>query len=116
MCNNKDATAIFAGIKAFLKSALNQIYLRQSMVETSAGKSSEEQVRRQLADLTLDQNSANLPTGGSGVRQQLPRFVKFLLVSAYIAAHNPPKHDKRLFETSLAAAGGKSRRSRYTVT
>lgn len=40
---------------------------------------------------------------------QLPRLMKFILISAYIATHNPTKYDRKLFELGKTGGGRKSR-------
>lgn len=54
----------------------------------------------------------NVDNTGSKGCNQLPRLMKFMLISAYIATHNPPKYDRKLFE---AGKSGNSRKSRFTA-
>ena len=56
--------------------------------------------------ISLDLNSA------SSNSNQFPKLMKFLLISAYIATHNPVKYDKKLFDYNST---NKYRKTKYTA-
>ncbi|CAF0705128.1 unnamed protein product [Brachionus calyciflorus] len=109
-------------MKPFLKQALTQIYLRQSMF-TSTSKPDKLSPFRDES-LTLEFESLNIlneknenylseskeesPMGCN----QLPKLMKYLLISSYIATHNPAKYDKKLLDYNTS---GKSRKSKFTA-
>lgn len=110
-------------MKPFLKQALTQIYLRQSMF-TSTAKSNKlaSPARDEILSLEFEslkilndkndgfsgENKTQIPVGCN----QLPKLMKYLLISSYIATHNPSKYDKKLLDYN---SSGKSRKSRFTA-
>lgn len=56
-------------------------------------------IAQQLANKQTNDQSCN----------QLPRLMKFILISAYIATHNPTRYDRKLFELGKTGGGRKSR-------
>lgn len=116
-------------MKPFLKQALTQIYLRQSMFTPQP---KDIQASKKLASpdefLSLEFESLNMQTGEKNFLKeslidstrttiplsfnQLPKLLKYLLISSYIATHNPAKYDKKLFDYNTT---GKSRKSRFTA-
>ena len=103
-------------MKPFLKQALTQIYLRQSMFNSSNEKSSnnnEEIISKCFESLNLLNDSDKSSTINQTVSTHLPKLMKFLLISAYISTHNPVKYDKKLFDYN--AIQKNSRKSRFTA-
>lgn len=119
-------------MKPFLKQALTQIYLRQSMfnpapkINTVAKKLSspnrDDYLSIEFESLNILNEKNNIKDNfmGSDLNKnqiplscnQLPKLMKYLLICSYIATHNPAKYDKKLFEYSSA---GKSRKSKITA-
>jgi origin recognition complex subunit 5 len=122
-------------MKPFLKQALTQIYLRQSMFNSSGGggggggsnRLASSQSATDETALTRDFENLNILTERTAAdnnnmpnflnknrvsTNQLPRLMKHMLISAYIATHNPAKYDKKLFEYNST---NKSRRSKFTA-
>lgn len=110
-------------MKPFLKQALTQIYLRQSMFNSTAkpnkltSPARDEILSIEFESLNIlnDKNEGNLneikaqmPVGCN----QLPKLMKYLLISSYIATHNPAKYDRKLLDYNST---GKSRKSRFTA-
>ncbi len=48
-----------------------------------------------------------------GTSNHLPKLMKFLLISAYVATHNPVKYDKKLFDYNSIVKN--ARKSRFTA-
>ncbi len=100
--------AVWQSMKPFLKSALNQIYLRNSIFNSSSKISNKlSKLNKNSDELSIEFESLNLASqtkqqlpaeDGDETCNQLPRLMKFLLISSYIATHNPTKYDKKLFE------------------
>ncbi|RNA28015.1 origin recognition complex subunit 5, partial [Brachionus plicatilis] len=110
-------------MKPFLKQALTQIYLRQSMFTSTArtnklaSPARDEILSLEFESLNilneksegyLSEINAQMPVGCN----QLPKLMKYLLISSYIATHNPAKYDKKLLDYNST---GKSRKSRFTA-
>jgi Cdc6-like AAA superfamily ATPase len=113
-------------MKPFLKQALTQIYLRQSMFNSTTAhsqsqSSNTDDILKDFENLNiLNERSANevAPSFLNKNQQristnQLPKLMKFLLISAYIATHNPAKYDKKLFEYN--STNKSARRSKFTA-
>jgi origin recognition complex subunit 5 len=60
-----------------------------------------------IAGASLDLNMSSAATNCN----QFPKLIKFLLISSYIATHNPVKYDKKLFDINSV---NKSRKSKFT--
>jgi Cdc6-like AAA superfamily ATPase len=118
--------AVWNKMKPFLKQALTQIYLRQSMFTSTVPMSnktssqSEDILSKEFESLNLvpEANTSNLntldsttATSGSS-SNQFPKLMKFLLISAYIATHNPVKYDKKLFDYNST---NKYRKQKFTA-
>jgi hypothetical protein len=116
---------IYKDMAPFIKGALNQIYLRQSTLDTEPdnislskslyGNAEDDQLSRQFEKLNVDETSKESLMAKKHHHhhhQKLPRITKFLLISAYIATHNPAKYDRKLFDYNSVV---KSRRSKYTA-
>ncbi|XP_064542175.1 origin recognition complex subunit 5 [Drosophila montana] len=87
-----DVSRLWRHIAGPLRSALTQIYMR---IEKPLGEPNiEDQSVRQLAQSL-----------------ELPYYGKFLLIAAFLASHNSPKQDKRLF----VKQHGKQRKRMQTV-
>ena len=121
-------------MKPFLKQALTQIYLRQSMFSSSAFTASKASntvatsgqtavddgfggLSKEFENLNIlaERSNNDVPSFLNKNRvstNQLPKLMKHLLISAYIATHNPAKYDKKLFEYNST---NKSRRSKFTA-
>jgi Cdc6-like AAA superfamily ATPase len=112
-------------MKPFLKQALTQIYLRQSMFNSSSLTSKnqpgngDEVLSKEFEGLNLanERNTLALASissniNGGGTCGQFPKLMKFLLISAYIATHNPVKYDKKLFDYNST---NKYRKTKYTA-
>lgn len=100
--------AVWNNMKPFLKSALNQIYLRNSIFTSSSTISNKVlDVPKNQDDLTKEFESLKIATQKKTIAKsddasgQLPRLMKFLLIASYIATHNPVKYDKKLFEYNM---------------
>jgi Cdc6-like AAA superfamily ATPase len=114
-------------MKPFLKQALTQIYLRQSMFNStnasankilSSQSTADEFLTREFENLnilterTQDANMPNFLNKNRMSANQLPKLMKIMLISAYIATHNPAKYDKKLFEYNSTKT---HRRSKFTA-
>jgi Cdc6-like AAA superfamily ATPase len=103
-------------MKPFLKNALTQIYLRQSMFNSSNEKSlnsNEELISKCFESLNLVNDNEKTASNIPPVSTHLPKLMKFLLISAYISTHNPVKYDKKLFDYN--AIHKNSRKSKFTA-
>ncbi len=126
--NEKDSydkmLSVWNKMKPFLKQALTQIYLRQSMFNSTSSKAQvsgggEEVLSKEFESLNLanERNGSVLDpiltnVGGGGGTSQFPKLMKFLLISAYIATHNPVKYDKKLFDYNST---NKYRKTKFTA-
>ncbi len=115
-------------MKPFLKQALTQIYLRQSLFTSSTQSASKTKISddilsKEFECLNLISNRSSMLSSEQRVlmdlnnsnesnKCHLPTLMKYLLVSSYIATHNPAKYDKKLFDYH---SGGKSRKSKFTA-
>lgn len=111
--------AVWNTMKPFLKSALNQIYLRNSIFDSSSKITNKiSNVAKKSDDLSKEFESLNLasqkknPSNVDETCNQLPRLMKFLLIASYIATHNPTKYDKKLFEYN---ANQRTRKTKFTA-
>ena len=126
---NKRMVAMYSKIKPFLKQALTQIYLRQSGVNMGPapanGGAGGDELTRDFASMNLlsessssssrinSNNNTSAPHSASSFVSHLPKLMKFLLISAYIATHNPVKYDKKLFDYNSVVKN--ARKSRFTA-
>ena len=118
--------SVWNKMRPFLKQALTQIYLRQSMFDSSSkisnkissSQNGDEILSKEFENLnlinektvagaSLDLNMSSAATNCN----QFPKLIKFLLISSYIATHNPVKYDKKLFDINSV---NKSRKSKFT--
>ncbi len=113
--------AVWQSMKPFLKSALNQIYLRNSIFNSSSKISNKlSKPNKKSDELTKEFESLNLVSSQQPKQtenldetcNQLPKLMKFLLISSYIATHNPTKYDKKLFEYNTNV---KHRKTKFTA-
>ena len=116
--------SVWTKMKPFLKQALTQIYLRQSMFNSTSNDSSnikssqsedfltkEFECLNLLSEKNSRENHLSLDLNSSSCNQ-FPKLMKFLLISAYIATHNPVKYDKKLFDYNST---NKYRKSKFTA-
>ncbi len=96
---------VWNSMKPFLKQALTQIYLRNSITN-----SDDLQITKEFENITLKESAKSTDLNNSC--NQLPKLMKFLLISSYIATHNPVKYDKKLFEYNSMV---KSRKTKFTA-
>ena len=106
---------VWNNMKPFLKQALNQIYLRNSAFESTSKRTlnsnkNTEELSREFETLNL-QNIKAIDNFDETCNQ-LPKLMKFLLISSYIATHNPTKYDKKLFEYNNNV---KTRKTKFTA-
>ena len=119
-------------MKPFLKQALTQIYLRQSMFNSTnakatvsssqSGTNTDDLLTREFENLNIlsEKNPDSVNNMAPGIlhksnrisTNQLPKLMKYLLIGAYVATHNPAKYDRKLFEYNST---NKSRRSKFTA-
>jgi origin recognition complex subunit 5 len=96
---------VWNSMKPFLRTALTQIYLRNSITQTS----NEEFLSKEFESISLKENKTKKVDSESC--NQLPKLMKILLISSYIATHNPVKYDKKLFEYGNT----KTRKTKFTA-
>ena len=97
---------VWNSMKPFLRTALTQIYLRNSITQSS----NEELLSKEFENISLKENKTN-KSDNSESCNQLPKIMKILLISSYIATHNPVKYDKKLFEYGNT----KTRKTKFTA-
>lgn len=110
----KKMLSAWNNMKPFLKQALTQIYLRQSMFETGSKKLANiENTTNTASSLHQPSFLNNKSQQQAQSMSQLPKLMKYLLISAYIATHNPTKLDKKLFDYNATNKNG--RRTKFTA-
>lgn len=97
--------SVWNSMKPFLRTALTQIYLRNSITQSS----NDEQLSKEFENISLKETKTSKLDSESC--NQLPKLMKLLLISSYIATHNPTKYDKKLFEYGNT----KSRKTKFTA-
>lgn len=100
---------VWNSMKPFLKQALTQIYLRNSL--SNSKQENDDLLTKEFESISLKE-STQKDLKSSESSNQLPKQMKFLLISSYIATHNPTKYDKKLFEYNNQT---KSRRTKFTA-
>lgn len=78
-----NATALWRNISATLRSNLEIIYLRVSTGDLSQ---SDRQISREIESMTK-----------LALSFELPFYARYMLIAAYLASHNLPKYDQRIF-------------------
>lgn len=101
---------VWNSMKPFLKQALTQIYLRNSIQNTK--QETDDLLTKEFENISLKETSHKSNNQSNESCNQLPKLMKFLLISSYIATHNPTKYDKKLFEYNQAT---KSRKTKFTA-
>lgn len=109
--NMSSTIGLWNKIKPFLKQALTKIYLRESFSIDNNSSPSTMNIDKEFECMRIDTNkliiratpqSFNPIVSQTKSSIELPLYVKYILIAAYIATHNSSKYDRKLFEYHTA--------------
>ncbi|CAB3366706.1 Hypothetical predicted protein [Cloeon dipterum] len=96
---SNDQRTIFLTLQPHLKAATQNVHLRQGIQQIQ----------------NVDQKAPNSSLISAVTAMELPYYAKFLLMAAFLASFNSPKHDRRLFAKHHGMQRKKAATSRKTV-